>query len=938
MLIERLRVALGEEYDVERELAAGGMGVVFLGRERSLDRSIAIKILRPELATAVAAERFQREARMLAAVAHPSVVTIHRVGEAGGLFYFVMERLDGTLADRLANGPLPPSEVVRVATDLLEGLARVHDREIVHRDVKPSNVFLRDDGRAVLGDFGIARSLISSDPSLTATGHYLGTPDYMAPEQFVETGVSPAADIYALGMVGYEALTGRRWKTKGDPLRGDWTGVPGRLRDVLQRALALDPADRWLDARSFARALEATQRTPRARWAVVSSAAVVTAVGLAFIFCPPPPSNVGLDSEVAVLSFPVTGGSADAGQVLSIWVEQNLRRAFGDSGLRVTPTELSTPWFAALGTDSALPASAWMDLHTQRVLRGHVTVRGDSMVVVAELVAPDGSVQPLGRFPRGVDDLMGLGYGIAAEATRAIRGRTSEFKGLAGGNVTAWKALIDAEYAFERDNWAAAETFYQRAIALDSSLAAAWWGLYNVRRWRRAPPEIDLAAVYAQYGGGLGDIEGLLIRAELAATVPERLAIYDTAIARFPYDPYPRLLLGNELFHRGAFAGLGLDSAVAALRSAAKANPYVASTYSMLAWALTRLGDGPGTRAALDAHAGLARAQPEEDFSMGSVLELAWAERFRPPAEAAQARTQVLTSPDGMQSLARAVRLGLSFGLPDAQRDIGQQLERLPDARARVNGLLAQALAHLASGHVDTALRAFDDAAGAAGDPELAFEAAEWRLILPALGLPGIPERDRATARDQLRQLRGGVHAARAEWALLLDGLSRSASDAASHQAALDTLVGAPGLRVLGDALIHAVRGDTARALALTDSLRHYVLVADVEDPLERVVLFLHRGRWLAARNADAADAAWRWYENADLAGWPQGYPQAAELDWAFETFARYERAHLAVVSGNMSRACGLIPEALRRWANADPVYEPLRKDLHAWAAMCPTS
>lgn len=935
MLIERLRAAVGDEYDVERELAAGGMGVVFLGRERSLDRPIAIKILRPELATATAAERFQREARMLAAVAHPSVVTIHRVGEAGGLFYFVMERLTGTLAERLANGPLPPSEVVRVATDLLEGLARVHDREIVHRDVKPSNVFLRDDGRAVLGDFGIARSLIGSDPSLTATGHYLGTPDYMAPEQFVETGVSPAADIYALGMVCYEALTGRRWKTKGDPLRGDWTGVPSRLRDVLQRALALDPADRWLDARGFARALVATLRTSRMAWAAGGTAAMVSVIGLAVLLRSGPAVAVGPDSEVAVLPFSVTGGASDVGELLAMSVENYLSRAFRDSGLRVTPTELSAPWFHALRPDTTLPASTWGDLRTERVLRGRTSVEDDSMIVVAELVARDGTTQPLGRFTRSADDFMGLSYGLAAEAVRIIRGRNSEFNPPATG-VAAWKALIDAEYAFERDNWAAAETFYQRAIALDSSLAAAWWGLYNVRRWRRAPPEIDLAAVYARYGGGLGDIEGLLIEAELAATVPERLAIYNTAIARFPYDPYPRLLLGNELFHRGAFAGLGLDSAVAALRSAATANPYVASTYTMLAWALTRLGDGPGTRAVLDAHAGLARAQPEEDFVMGSVLQLAWAERFQPPTVAAQARTQVFSSPDGMESLARAVRLGLSFGLPDAQREIGQQLAMLPDPGAKMIGLIAQALAYLADGRVRTALGRLDEVAGATGDPELAFEAAEWRLILPVLGLPGVPERDRAIARDHLMRQRDGARAARAEWALLLDALSRGAAEAAPHWAALDTLAGAPGLRALGDALMRAARGDTARAIALTDSLRHHVLVANVEDPLQRVVLFLHRGRWLASRDAEAADAAWRWYENADLAGWPQGYPQAAELDWAFETFARYERAGLAVTAGDTLRACRLVPDALRRWANADSAYAPLRSDMRAWTATCP--
>jgi len=234
-LIERLRAALGAEYDVERELAAGGMGVVFLGRERALDRAVAIKVLRPEQATAVAAERFQREARLLAAVSHSNVVTIHRVGEAGGLFYLVMERLEGTLAERLARGLLPASDVVRIAREVLDGLARVHDRGIVHRDIKPSNIFLRDDGRAVLGDFGIARSLASGDGALTATGFSPGTPAYMAPEQFASADVGPVADLYALGMVCYEAMTGRRWAGM-DPVVGDWRGIPSRPRRSRARA------------------------------------------------------------------------------------------------------------------------------------------------------------------------------------------------------------------------------------------------------------------------------------------------------------------------------------------------------------------------------------------------------------------------------------------------------------------------------------------------------------------------------------------------------------------------------------------------------------------------------------------------------------------------------------------------------------------------------
>src|SRR5512139_427082 len=248
VLLERVRRALAPGLLVERELGAGGMGVVFLARDPALERAVAVKVLRPEQATAAAAERFLREARLLARVRHPNVVQVHQAGEADGLFYFVMDRVTGpSLSARLQSGPLPLPETLGVGRDLLAALAAVHQQGVVHRDLKPANTFL-EDGRALLADFGIARTS-SEDRTepLTRPGQSPGTPDYMAPEQVRGEPATVRTDLYAAGMVLYECATGRRWPALADPATADWRGVPAALSAALRRALALSPGDRWPD-------------------------------------------------------------------------------------------------------------------------------------------------------------------------------------------------------------------------------------------------------------------------------------------------------------------------------------------------------------------------------------------------------------------------------------------------------------------------------------------------------------------------------------------------------------------------------------------------------------------------------------------------------------------------------------------------------------------
>lgn len=282
--LEVLRTALAGQYRLERELGRGGMGVVYLARDERLERPVALKVLPPTLARDEATRtRFLREARLAAQLSHPNIVPVYRADELGGLAFFAMGFVEGeTFGARIRDrGRLTASETVRVLREVAWALAYAHARGIVHRDVKPENILLeRGSGRAVVTDFGIARSNV--DPSLTADGHVLGTVHFMSPEQCTGEPVDGRSDLYALGVTGYFALSGRlpfeeeapqavivAHATRTPPkLRQLAPDVPVALADVIDRCLAKEPAARYATGEALAealtKALEAVQDAPRA--------------------------------------------------------------------------------------------------------------------------------------------------------------------------------------------------------------------------------------------------------------------------------------------------------------------------------------------------------------------------------------------------------------------------------------------------------------------------------------------------------------------------------------------------------------------------------------------------------------------------------------------------------------------------------------------------
>ena len=207
----RLTTALTDRYRIERELGAGGMATVYLAQDVRHHRKVALKVLRPELAAILGAERFLAEIKTTANLQHPHILSLFDSGEADGLVYYVMPFVEGeSLRDRITREQeLPVEDAVRIAREVADALEYAHQHGIIHRDIKPENILLHG-GHAQVADFGIALAASRSEGStrMTETGMSLGTPHYMAPEQAMgEREITAKADIYALGCVLYEMLT-----------------------------------------------------------------------------------------------------------------------------------------------------------------------------------------------------------------------------------------------------------------------------------------------------------------------------------------------------------------------------------------------------------------------------------------------------------------------------------------------------------------------------------------------------------------------------------------------------------------------------------------------------------------------------------------------------------------------------------------------------------
>jgi len=936
-LFDRLRRALAPEFELERRLAAGGMGIVFRAREVALDRPVAIKILRPELATARARERFLRESRLLARLQHPNIVPVHRAGECDGLSYYVMDFIEGpTLADRLATGTLPPDKVLRLARDLIEALAAAHEFGIVHRDVKPQNIFFIGH-RALLGDFGIAQDSAVDTQELTEEGALVGTRAYMAPEQLRGEPATERSDQYSAAAVLFEAATGRSWRALEAPGAADWRGVPRPMVPLLQGGLAVDPAKRWESMRA-ARAKFDRGRFPR-RWlpragvpvgiivAVLAAAVLVSRRGNLGL---PNPSS-GDHRALAVLPFRVVGAPDDP---------------LGREVAEIAYINLN--WFPALTSADFNRAAAWQGSHAgadaasaaraldvSRVITGKIERQGDSLLL--QLIIPDSgagaALTPI-RLSAAAGDARDLGRQAAIAIGTQLGARPgAEPANLASRSPEAVGQFMTGEEQFNHDAWHLSARSYASAIAFDSTFTFARWRLLVARLWARENSWQEAASLAACCAAQLPPLEAGLVTAMGDTNLPSRFRAFDSLEERYGTDRSLPLLFASDLFHRGPLVGRDLRVSLDMFEQAVQASPRgtPAPAYDHLVWGKTRLGERREAARWLEARRRIA-VDVEGEPPIVDFLQLAYDLRWAPwQARARLWLLQRFGAEAKIQQLAQFFRFSAAFDLPEGQEAVGRIIASRLLSTDRASGLEAQGLAHLTRGRATEGLALIDSAAQYFRTEEAELQRHQWRLLLPWLGGARPGESEMAVARAWLTEQAGrGPGAARAPWTLALDALRQGDTTAAASWIAevrrnAGTDSAASRMAVLALAILDGGR-NPAEALAATEPLLRFDSPARGQDIFTRSLLHLSRAGWFEqAGDREGAVREILWYENSDTDAFPTREAQKVEVDAVASVPARITRARLLLAAGKPGEACRMLDRVRQLWRNADPTLDAAR-------------
>ncbi len=496
-LRDQFQRTLRNTYTIERELGGGGMSRVFLAEERRFGRKVVIKVLPPDVAGAISAERFEREIQLVARLQHPHILPLLTAGEADGSLYYTMPFVQGeSLRERIVReGRLPLEDALRIASEVADALACAHHDGIVHRDIKPENVLLSA-GHAVVADFGIAKAISmsktkvgapSGDPGLTQLGTSLGTPAYMSPEQAAgEQDLDGRTDIYSLGCVLYEMLAGRqpfigpsaaaviakRFTETPAQLRTIDSAIPVEAERIVVRAMGREPSDRFATAEEMVHALAAASASRSG------------------------PHRTGDDKpSVAVLPFANLSSNADDEYFSDGMTDEVINALAHLPGIRVAAR---TSAFVFKGQRVDLRNIA-QQLCVQTILEGSVRRAGNRVRISVQLVgAADGLHLWSERYDRELADVFALqdeiaqaishaleeqlGGGVGATRSRETPPERPDRTPRAPVNPAAYDIYLRGRFLFEQHAATEAIASFESAVALDPNfaLAHAWCAFSNM--------------------------------------------------------------------------------------------------------------------------------------------------------------------------------------------------------------------------------------------------------------------------------------------------------------------------------------------------------------------------------------------------------------------------------------------------------------------------
>lgn len=608
-LIERVQSIFEGAYEIDRELAGGGMSRLFIATDRELQRKVVIKILPPELTSEMMAARFKRESEVTARLQHPHILPVISAGVRDGLLFYVMPFIEGeSLRERMKRErQLPIRDAVRLLREVADALSYAHKLGVIHRDIKPENILIQD-GHAVLADFGIAAALSGTENEspaerLTRTGMSLGTVGYMAPEQSLgERNVDGRADIYSLGVVGHEMFAGdppfmgattqavmaahlTREPVRLDDIRDD---VPDNVVLAIRRALKKEPGERYQTAGEFRDELELPESTSinftrafrlkkirkhRRRLMFGLPIALVAVIGVFFGYRAWT-ARVTPQETVTVVIAPFDALVSDTSE-LKLWhegmVDLMARNLDGAGPLRtVSPAAAIRGWTGRSERRTALALGRRMN--ARYVIFGNLGGTGiDSVRIRATLLnaVTDEIINEYEPRAEDVDKAASiLTIAILKDLGENHRIGAVRTTSIGSSSLAALKAFLQGEQYFRRTSWDSAAVSYGRAISLDSTFALALRRASQVRSWQKSESD-SIASSYSLRAGarnhGLAPRDSLLLAVDSVMSALEQtdftypewakvrrlFTIANEVTRKYPDDPEAWYVLGEARMHYG---------------------------------------------------------------------------------------------------------------------------------------------------------------------------------------------------------------------------------------------------------------------------------------------------------------------------------------------------------------------------------------------------